>query len=105
MSFSFTASDEIQRKLGYHPKNFKPMIGIKVEAKRKADNKIFRTITDKDGKFIFKNLDFGDYQVYSILPKFYKTVGFNNYTNDEHAKVSFYVSIKQIGLTSDKFFN
>ena len=60
----------------------------------KRTRTIFRTITDKEGKFIFKNLAYGDYQVYPKLPEVYKIIGFNNYTNDEHAKVSVYVSIR-----------
>ena len=93
-SFSYTASDEAKLKLGYHPKEFKPLAGITIEARRKTDSKVVRTKTDKDGKFTFKDLATGEYQVYPLLPNIYKMTGFNLDTEDEHGKVSIYFPVR-----------
>jgi hypothetical protein len=72
---SYTAADEIQRKLGYHPKNFRPLTGITIEAKRESDGKIFRTNADNQGTFKFTDLAYGNYQIYPVLNKGYERIG------------------------------
>jgi hypothetical protein len=104
--FNLTANDEPQRKLDYYPKNFKPMVGVSVEARRKTDNGIFRTITDNNGRFMFKDLDDGEYQVYPLLPDVYKLIGFNSETKEPHGKVTQYVpQLEPVGQTREKFLN
>lgn len=65
-------STEVYNKFGYDTRYFKPVVGIIIEAKREKDGVAFQTKTNKNGTYIFDNLDDGNYFIYPIPPKEYE---------------------------------
>ncbi len=53
-------------KLGYNPAFASPSRNTSVIAKNK-DGKVFGTVTDENGKFEFKNLESGNYEISPVL--------------------------------------
>jgi hypothetical protein len=65
----------LKTKLGFDPKQSRPLAGIEVVAKRTDDKldsgkqKSYKTKTNSDGNYKFKDLPVGIYELYPAVPK------------------------------------